>query len=153
MLTFAVALKGKGVPVHEIAKKLTIKVGKNAGKSPSVASLYRALAEAEDAAAGGCRMAVISTAPGSVAGLVKRQCSNPALFLSERGVPPRSGPPPLRPQVTKLSDVLRRSAADLGCLTWTTGHELLSKSLGLTFRVVIGDVKHHPERAGVESGS
>ncbi|MET9037718.1 hypothetical protein [Streptomyces mirabilis] len=47
MLTFAVALKDKGVPVPEIAKKLTIKVGKNAGKSPSVASLYRALAEAE----------------------------------------------------------------------------------------------------------
>ena len=51
MLTFAVALKDKGVPVPEIAKKLTIKVGKNAGKSPSVASLYRALAEAEAEAA------------------------------------------------------------------------------------------------------
>ncbi|MFI5571179.1 hypothetical protein ACIA6T_28330 [Streptomyces sp. NPDC051740] len=51
MLTFAVALKDKGVPVPEIAKKLTIKTGKNAGKSPSVASLYRALAEAEEAAA------------------------------------------------------------------------------------------------------
>jgi DNA invertase Pin-like site-specific DNA recombinase len=50
MLTFAVALKDKGVPVPEIAKKLTIKVGKNAGKSPSVASLFRALAEAEAAA-------------------------------------------------------------------------------------------------------
>ncbi|WP_167161581.1 recombinase family protein [Streptomyces sp. MBT27] len=50
MLTFAVALKDKGVPVPDIAKKLTIKVGKNAGKSPSVASLYRALAEAEAAA-------------------------------------------------------------------------------------------------------
>ncbi|MFC9622769.1 recombinase family protein [Streptomyces sp. NPDC056930] len=49
-LTFAVALKDKGVPVPEIAKKLTIKVGKNAGKSPSVASLYRALAEAGAAA-------------------------------------------------------------------------------------------------------
>lgn len=34
MLTFAVALKDKGVPVPEIAKKLTIKAGKNAGKSP-----------------------------------------------------------------------------------------------------------------------
>jgi hypothetical protein len=34
MLTFAVALKDKGVPVPDIAKKLTIKVGKNAGKSP-----------------------------------------------------------------------------------------------------------------------
>ncbi len=51
MLTFAVALKDKGVPVPEIAKKLTIKAGKNAGRSPSVASLYRALAEAEAAAA------------------------------------------------------------------------------------------------------
>ncbi|WP_053637135.1 hypothetical protein [Streptomyces sp. XY152] len=50
MLTFAVALKNKGVPVAEIAKKLTIKTGKNAGKHPSVASLYRALAEAEAAA-------------------------------------------------------------------------------------------------------
>lgn len=50
MLTFAVALKDKGVPVPEIAKKLIIKTGKNAGKSPSVASLYRALAEAEAAA-------------------------------------------------------------------------------------------------------
>jgi hypothetical protein len=51
MLTFAVALKDKGVPVPEIAKKLTIKVGKNAGKSPSVASPYRALSEAEAAEA------------------------------------------------------------------------------------------------------
>ncbi|MEU5304332.1 hypothetical protein ACH4YO_31785 [Streptomyces noursei] len=48
-LTFARALKDKGVPVPEIAKKLTIKTGKNAGKNPSVASLYRALAEAEQA--------------------------------------------------------------------------------------------------------
>ncbi|MFF4575943.1 hypothetical protein [Streptomyces sp. NPDC001410] len=47
MLTFARALKDKGVPVPEIAKKLTIKTGKNAGQHPSVASVYRALAEAE----------------------------------------------------------------------------------------------------------
>jgi hypothetical protein len=39
MLTFAVALKNKGVPVPDIAKKLTIKTGKNAGRHPSVASL------------------------------------------------------------------------------------------------------------------
>ncbi|QYN26654.1 hypothetical protein [Amycolatopsis sp. DSM 110486] len=44
------ALKDKGVPAPDIAKKLTIKAGTNAGKSPSVASLYRALAEAEAAA-------------------------------------------------------------------------------------------------------
>ncbi|MEU5200383.1 hypothetical protein AB0G86_41145 [Streptomyces scabiei] len=49
MITFALALKAKGVPIPEIAGKLTIKTGKNAGKSPSVASLYRALAEAEEA--------------------------------------------------------------------------------------------------------
>ncbi|WP_431045381.1 hypothetical protein ACQUSR_28015 [Streptomyces sp. P1-3] len=49
-LTFALALKAKGVPVPDTAKKLTIKTGKNAGKSSSVASLYRALAEAEDTA-------------------------------------------------------------------------------------------------------
>ncbi|KPC61835.1 recombinase family protein [Streptomyces chattanoogensis] len=47
MLTFAVALEAKGTPVPEIAKKLTIKTGKNAGRNPSVASLYRALAEAD----------------------------------------------------------------------------------------------------------
>jgi hypothetical protein len=56
MLTFAVALKDKGVPVPDIAKKLTIKTGKNAGKSPSVASLYRALADAETAADDGLPM-------------------------------------------------------------------------------------------------
>lgn len=47
MLVFARALKDRGVPVPEIAKKLTIKTGKNAGRHPSVASLYRALVEAE----------------------------------------------------------------------------------------------------------
>ncbi|MFI6062461.1 recombinase family protein [Streptomyces sp. NPDC051286] len=49
-LLFARALRDRGVPVPEIAGNLTIKTGKNAGKHPSVASLYRALAEAEDAA-------------------------------------------------------------------------------------------------------
>ena len=47
MLVFARVLKDNGTPVPEIATKLTIKTGKNAGKHPSVASLYRALAEAE----------------------------------------------------------------------------------------------------------
>lgn len=47
-LLFARALKDRGVPVPQIAQKLTIKTGKNAGKHPSVASLYRALAEAEE---------------------------------------------------------------------------------------------------------
>jgi DNA invertase Pin-like site-specific DNA recombinase len=48
MLTFAAALREKGVPMPEIARKLTIKSGKNAGQPPSVASLYRALADAAD---------------------------------------------------------------------------------------------------------
>lgn len=51
MLTFAIALKNKGVPFPEITGKLVIKAGKNTGKRPSVASLYRALAKAEDTAA------------------------------------------------------------------------------------------------------
>ncbi|MFI8345251.1 hypothetical protein ACIF8W_35060 [Streptomyces sp. NPDC085639] len=50
MLTFAVALD-KGVPVPEIAKKLTIKTREERGQAPSVASLYRDLAEADDAEA------------------------------------------------------------------------------------------------------
>ncbi|MFE1391105.1 hypothetical protein ACFW5M_33835 [Streptomyces albogriseolus] len=48
MLLFARALKDTGVPVPEIARKLTIKTGKNAGQHPSVASVYRALADAEE---------------------------------------------------------------------------------------------------------
>jgi DNA invertase Pin-like site-specific DNA recombinase len=52
MLTFALALRAKGVPVPDIAAKLTITTGKNAGKRPSVASLYRALADADQHAAG-----------------------------------------------------------------------------------------------------
>ena len=51
MLTFAIALKNKGIPVPEIVGKLVIKTGKNAGKHASVASLYRARSEAEDTAA------------------------------------------------------------------------------------------------------
>jgi DNA invertase Pin-like site-specific DNA recombinase len=49
MLLFAQALKDKGSPVPGIAKRLVIKSGKNAGQHPSVASLYRAFAEAGEA--------------------------------------------------------------------------------------------------------
>ena len=45
MLIFARALKAEGVPIPQIAAKLTIKTGKNTGRHPSVASLYRALAD------------------------------------------------------------------------------------------------------------
>ncbi len=48
MLLFARAQKDKGTPMGDIAKKLTIKTGKNAGKHPSVASLYRAFADAPE---------------------------------------------------------------------------------------------------------
>ncbi|WP_051865919.1 hypothetical protein [Streptosporangium roseum] len=41
MLTFALALRDKGVPVPDIAAKLTIKTGKNIGQYPSVASVVR----------------------------------------------------------------------------------------------------------------
>jgi hypothetical protein len=41
-------LKDKGTPVPGIARKLVIKTGKNTGQHPSIASLYRALAEAAD---------------------------------------------------------------------------------------------------------
>lgn len=46
MLVFVRALRDQGVPMREIARKVTIKTGKNAGRHPSVASLYRALADA-----------------------------------------------------------------------------------------------------------
>ncbi|WP_406162293.1 hypothetical protein OG298_37380 [Streptomyces sp. NBC_01005] len=46
-------LKDKDVPVPKITKKLTIKTGKNADTNPLVASLYRALTEAEQAEAAG----------------------------------------------------------------------------------------------------
>jgi len=45
MIIFARALHDKGVPVPEIAAKLVINTGKNAGRHPSVASVYRALAD------------------------------------------------------------------------------------------------------------
>ncbi|MFE0332507.1 hypothetical protein ACFW08_38115 [Streptomyces sp. NPDC058960] len=57
-LLFARALKDRGVSVPEIAKKLTIKTGNNAGKHPSVASLYRALAEVEETSAPADRQAI-----------------------------------------------------------------------------------------------
>lgn len=43
MALFAGALRADGTPVPEIARKLIIKTGKNAGSHPSVATVYRAL--------------------------------------------------------------------------------------------------------------
>ena len=47
MAIFARALRDQGTPIPDIAQKLKIQSGKNAGKHPSVASLYRALAETD----------------------------------------------------------------------------------------------------------
>ena len=47
MAIFARALRDQGTPMPDIAQKLKIQSGKNAGKHPSVASLYRALAETD----------------------------------------------------------------------------------------------------------
>lgn len=44
-MLFARALRDKGAPMPDIVKKLTIKIGKNAARDPSLASLYRALAD------------------------------------------------------------------------------------------------------------
>ena len=44
MFTFARALQAKGTPVPEIRKKLVM----NAGRNPSLASVYRVLADDQD---------------------------------------------------------------------------------------------------------
>jgi DNA invertase Pin-like site-specific DNA recombinase len=46
-LIYARALRDAGTPIPKIAAKLTIKTGKNAGRHPSLASVYRALAFAD----------------------------------------------------------------------------------------------------------
>lgn len=52
MLAITRARMAEGESVREIAKGLTIPEGKNAGKPPSAASLYRALAETDQVAVG-----------------------------------------------------------------------------------------------------
>jgi hypothetical protein len=42
---YARSLRANGVPVPQIASKLVITSGKNEGKRPSVATVYRILAE------------------------------------------------------------------------------------------------------------
>ncbi|MEU7430292.1 recombinase family protein [Streptomyces sioyaensis] len=48
MADYARSLRASGVPVPEIARKLVITSGKNQGKRPSVATVYRILAESDD---------------------------------------------------------------------------------------------------------
>ncbi|MCZ7456155.1 hypothetical protein [Streptomyces sp. WMMC940] len=50
MADYARSLRANGVPVPEIARKLVITSGKNQGKRPSVATVYRILAEDTDSA-------------------------------------------------------------------------------------------------------
>ncbi|MFB7109151.1 PP2C family protein-serine/threonine phosphatase [Streptomyces sp. NPDC056291] len=64
MLTFAIALKDKDAPVPEMAKKLTIKTGKNAGKSPSVAS-HRGPVGRRRRPAGGRRVRSLRSRPAT----------------------------------------------------------------------------------------
>lgn len=47
MAHYARTLRASGVSVPEIAAKLFISTGKNKGQNPSVASVYRVLAEGE----------------------------------------------------------------------------------------------------------
>jgi DNA invertase Pin-like site-specific DNA recombinase len=49
MIAYARSLRERGIAVPDIARKLVIPTGKNKGRHPSVASVYRALAEAEPA--------------------------------------------------------------------------------------------------------
>lgn len=44
MVAYAHSLRERGVPVREIASKLVITTGKNKGRHPSLASVYRVLA-------------------------------------------------------------------------------------------------------------
>ncbi|MFI7642357.1 recombinase family protein [Nonomuraea sp. NPDC049400] len=50
MIAYACSLRERGVPVPEIARKLVIPSGKNKGRSPSLASVYRVLAAEGEAA-------------------------------------------------------------------------------------------------------
>lgn len=45
MIAYARSLRARGVPVTDIARKLVIPAGKNKGQHPSVASVYRILAD------------------------------------------------------------------------------------------------------------
>ena len=47
MIAYAQSLRARGVAVPDIARKLVIPSGKNRGGHPSVASVYRALADGE----------------------------------------------------------------------------------------------------------
>jgi quercetin dioxygenase-like cupin family protein len=50
MAAYARSLRANGVPVPQIASKLVITSGKNQGERPSVATVYRVLAEGDDGA-------------------------------------------------------------------------------------------------------
>jgi hypothetical protein len=45
MAAYARSLRANGMPVPQIAQKLVITSGKNQGKRPSIATVYRILAE------------------------------------------------------------------------------------------------------------
>ncbi|WP_198654251.1 hypothetical protein [Nocardia aurea] len=49
MIPYARSLRERGVAVPDIARKLVIPIGKNKGKHPSVASVYRVIADGHPA--------------------------------------------------------------------------------------------------------
>ncbi|MEU6721963.1 hypothetical protein ABZ897_61910 [Nonomuraea sp. NPDC046802] len=53
MIAYARSLRERGVAVPDIARKLVIPTGKNKGEHPSVASVYRVLADGESVVARG----------------------------------------------------------------------------------------------------
>ncbi|MEV4188991.1 hypothetical protein AB0J28_46910 [Streptosporangium canum] len=63
MVAYARSLRERGVPVPEIAAKLVIPTGKNKGRHPSPASVYRVPAEDAEPAAGGLRPGALAV-PG-----------------------------------------------------------------------------------------
>ena len=48
---YARSLRANGIPVPEIARKLVIPTGKNKGRHPSLATVYRLLADGTEGAA------------------------------------------------------------------------------------------------------
>ncbi|MEV4020754.1 hypothetical protein AB0J35_60785 [Nonomuraea angiospora] len=48
MIAYARSLRARGVAVPDIARKLIIPTGKNAGRHPSPASVYRVLADDDE---------------------------------------------------------------------------------------------------------
>ena len=112
-LIFARALRERGLPIPEISKKLLIKTGKNAGKHPSVASLYRALAEPAETG---------EAAPDPQRSTDQTELDDLLLLQTGRDVPAAAittEPPYSAVQPTPQR---RRSRANLESIVWPPGY-------------------------------